>query len=68
VVNGVCLAGGTAGCEFKSLHWQLFSMGLDWILSDLIDFSLRSRACERDVGGVNLAESQGVRNLMDRVV
>ena len=38
VVNGVCLGGGTAGgtvgCEFKSPHWQLFFMGLDWILSD----------------------------------
>jgi len=38
VVNGVCLGGGTAGgtvgCEFKSPQWQLFFMGLDWILSD----------------------------------
>ena len=38
VVNGVCLvggtAGGTAGCEFNSPCWQLFFMGLDWILSD----------------------------------
>ena len=38
VVNGVCMGGGTAGgtgcCEFKSPQWQLFFMGLDWILSD----------------------------------
>ena len=33
VVNGVCLGGGTAGCEFKSCHWQLFFMGLDWIIN-----------------------------------
>ena len=31
VVNGVCLGRGTAGCEFKSPHWQLFFMGLDFI-------------------------------------
>ena len=38
VVNGVCLGGGTAGCEFKSPHWQLFFMGLDWIgLNDWIN-------------------------------
>ena len=44
VVNGVCLAGGTAGgtagCEFKSPCWQLFSngIGLDFIgLKDWID-------------------------------
>ena len=27
-------AGGTVGCEFKYPHWQLFFMGLDWILLD----------------------------------
>jgi hypothetical protein len=27
----VFLAGGSVGGEFKSLNWQLFFMGLDWI-------------------------------------
>ena len=37
MVNGVCLVGGSAGCQFKSSHWQLFFMGLDFGLKDWIN-------------------------------